>query len=1438
MTLLSNQINEYTNHVLNLGIDIGSTTVKFAVLDYKDTIIYSNYQRHNSDIWKTLEDTLNMLYQLYPDTMFHLAVTGSGGLAVSERLELPFIQEVIAGSKAIERFLPTVNVIIELGGEDAKITFYDNGIDQKMNGICAGGTGAFIDQMAVLLKTDALGLDDLAKEATTIYPIAARCGVFAKTDIQPLLNDGARKEDIAASIFQAVVNQTISGLAGGKKIKGNVGFLGGPLHFLPQLRLRFQKTLNLKDEEMIVPENGELYVSIGAALASRKQNSTVSIKELLTQINENKNNPCGNEDHLPPLFTSKEDYESFLSRHANHKVTRTPLEDYSGNCFLGLDIGSTTAKAALIDSKGNLLFSLYRNNEGSPLDSAKEMLSTIYERLPSSATIAYSAVTGYGEHLIKAAFRCDIGEVETIAHYTAGSFFLPKVDLVLDIGGQDMKCMQVHDGVIDNVLLNEACSSGCGSFIETFAKSLGMTVEDFSKVGLQSQKPADLGSRCTVFMNSKVKQVQKEGTSIGDISAGLCYSVVKNALYKVIKIKSPEQLGRNIIVQGGTFLNNAILRSLELLIGKEVVRPDIAGLMGAFGAALIAKSTWKEGMTSTLISSYQLNNFSYETLITRCQHCTNNCLLTVNRFSDGSHFITGNRCEKATGRESKTQVANLYEYKLKRLFDYEPLKPSEAKRGIIGIPRVLNMYENYPFWFRFFTDLGFSIQLSPMSTRKLYEHGMDTISSDTACYPAKLVHGHIMSLVNQGITHIFYPCIPKERVEFKGVSNCYNCPMVISYSEVIKANMDILNEKNVRLHNPFLPYNNKKRLVKRLFEEFSDYGVTMKEVDNAVNHAWIEDLKFKQDVQNKGEEVIKELNDTNKRGIVLSGRPYHLDPEVHHGIPELITSLGLAVLTEDSVSHLGKLERPLRVLDQWMYHSRLYEAADYVSKQDNLELIQLNSFGCGPDSIASEQAQEILTKTGKIYTILKIDEVSNLGAIKIRLRSLNAAMEARLLNSQPASLLNHPTNLLNRPANLQNPPTNSIAQEKHSRVIFTKQMRSQHTILAPQMAPIHFELVQEAARSEGYHLEILKTVGKEDIELGLKYVNNDSCYPSIIIIGQILRALQSGKYDLNNTSIIMSQTGGPCRASNYLSLLKKALQSTGLDNIPIISLNVQGLEKNPGFKITPSLVKKSIMAMVYGDLLMKVLFQTRPYELASGQSQKLFEKWLEECKNNVRTGNRSIFRETLKNIVTDFDQVPIELKTKPRVGLVGEILVKYHPTANNNMVKFIEDSGAEMVVPGLTEFFLYCAYGRDLDSQYLEGNTTKKLLSNLFIHYMESFRNDMRIALKESTRFNPPATIHELAQSVKFLLSLCNQTGEGWLLTSEMVELINEGAHNIICMQPFACLPNHITGKGMIKKIKENYPQTNIVAVDYDPGASEVNQINRIKLMLERAMTN
>ncbi|MCT8978454.1 2-hydroxyacyl-CoA dehydratase [Clostridium sp. CX1] len=1403
-------------NLFSVGIDIGSTTVKVVILNNKKLVIYSKYDRHYSDIKKKLQEILNDAYGIIGDEQVTVMVTGSGGMNIANSIGATFIQEVVAATKAIKTYYPQTDVAIELGGEDAKITYFEGGIEQRMNGTCAGGTGSFIDQMASLLKVDAGELNELAKNYKVIYPIAARCGVFAKTDVQPLLNEGVAKEDIAVSVLQAIVIQTVSGLACGRAIKGNVAFLGGPLFFLSELRKRFIDVLKLKEDQIIFPENPQLYVAIGASLSSDKEKS-VSFKSLMDKFENFQTQSIVETDRLTPLFSNGEEYEKFRLRHSKNSVKRKELSEFQGQCFLGIDAGSTTTKAALIDSEGTLLYTYYGSNEGSPLKSTIRVLKELYSVLPEKAKIMNSAVTGYGEALLKAGLKIDIGEIETVAHYKAADFFCPGVDFILDIGGQDMKCIKIKDGVIDSILLNEACSAGCGSFLDTFATSLNMSVGDFAAKAIDSRGPVDLGSRCTVFMNSRVKQSQKEGASVEDISAGLSYSVIKNALFKVIKARNPKELGNKIVVQGGTFYNDAVLRSFEILSEREAIRPDIAGIMGAFGAALIAKERYEDGYETSLIDEQSLESFDVSTNIARCKLCSNNCLLTINKFKDGERFVSGNRCERGAGKQKENNsLPNLFEYKYNRLFQYEPLSIEEAKRGAVGIPRVLNMYENYPFWFTVFTELGFRVELSDRSSKKIYEKGIETIPSESVCYPGKMVHGHIMNLYEKGIDFIFYPSITHEQKEQKDADNHFNCPIVTSYPEVIKNNIDVIREKNILYMKPFLPLDNKKRMISRLQEALQVFNIDRNEIAEAVIKAYEEQEAFKKDIQRSGEDTLKLIRENEIKGIVLAGRPYHIDPHINHGIPDMINSLGMAVLTEDSVAHLGEVERPLRVVDQWVYHSRLYAAASFVSKEKDLELVQLNSFGCGLDAVTTDQVQEILNGNSKIYTTLKIDEGNNLGAARIRLRSLKASMAEREKNGIELKRVNNIT----------------------KRIPFTKEMKKNHTILVPEMSPIHFQFLEVAFRESGYNLVVLPSQDREAIEVGLKFVNNDVCYPAIIAIGQLLEALQSGKYDINNTSVMISQTGGGCRATNYIGFLRKALKDAGFENIPVISLNANGMEKNPGFKLSIPLLDRAMMALVYGDCLMSVLYRVRPYEKVKGSANKLYEKWVKICKAALKNKNKASFKRNIENIIRDFDELEITDEVKPKVGLVGEILVKFHPTANNNVVSIVEAEGAEAVMPALTDFLLYSAYDSDYKYKYLSGSKLSQILGNSAIAIIEFYRSTYKKALASSNRFYQQKSIKEIAKGASTVVDLGHMTGEGWFLTGEMVELIESGVKNIICMQPFACLPNHVTGKGMMKELKRVYPGTNIVAIDYDPGASEVNQLNRIKLMISTAFEN
>ncbi|WP_270240708.1 2-hydroxyacyl-CoA dehydratase [Collinsella tanakaei] len=1456
---------------LHLGIDVGSTTVKLAVLNDANQIVYAKYQRHHTDVRACARDLFVGAAGVLGDARMTCAITGSGGLLLSQWLDLEFVQEVIASKRAVETLIPQTDVAIELGGEDAKIIYFDSGIEQRMNGTCAGGTGAFIDQMATLLHTDAAGLNKLAADATTIYPIASRCGVFAKTDVQPLLNEGARPEDVAASIFQAVVTQTISGLACGRPIRGYVAFLGGPLQYLSELRRRFYITLDLDEEHRIVPDNAHLFVASGAAMA-RESTKLSTFDELIAAIDALGDTQGAEVERLSPLFASEDEYAEFKERHNKEVVPKGDPASYAGErVFIGIDAGSTTMKAAMVGEDGQLLHTWYGNNNGDILGTAKVIMADFYQHIPVGARIGHVTTTGYGEALLIEALKADSGEIETVAHLRGSRAFLPGVEFILDIGGQDMKCLRVRDGVIEHIMLNEACSSGCGSFIESFAVSMNMDVRTFAQAAIEAKAPVDLGSRCTVFMNSRVKQAQKEGATVGDIAAGLSYSVIKNALFKVIKLRDPKEIGTQVIVQGGTFMSDATLRAFEQLTGVNAVRPDIAGCMGAYGAALLARDRAGADGISSILSADEIASLTVTQRHARCGRCSNNCQLTINDFGGGRRFITGNRCEKGAGhRSNKTEVPNVFVQKNALLFDRESLDPDAAPRGTVGIPRALNMYENYPFWHTFFTKLGFSVVLSDNSTKQTYEAGIESMPSESVCYPAKLSHGHIMNLIDKDPDFIWMPCVRWERKEDPTAGNCYNCPIVMSYPTALGLNIDEISEKHVEFMYPFVPYHDKIELKRRLYELIAVERVadaqagrgrvhgpkiTRTEIDAAVNAAYEEDARFHQQIQTMGEEAVKWIEDNGGHGIVLAGRPYHNDPEINHALPELITSFGFAVLTEDSVAHLVKPERPIRVVDQWMFHSRLYAAARFVTMRNDLDLVQMNSFGCGLDALTTDQVQEILEASGKIYTVLKIDEVSNLGAARIRIRSLMAALKDQAAEraaeaaaageefqvgaaSPVEPSVDQPVFATHKYALEAQRASKSAAFPK---VSFTQEMKDAgYTILCPQMAPIHFDLIKEVFRASGYNLELLPSTDRGAVEAGLRYVNNDICYPSILVTGQIMEAIESGRYDLSKTAVVITQTGGGCRATNYIALIRKALRDSGHADIPVISLSAVKLdEDNPGFKLTPTMLKAAVYSVLFGDVMMQMLYRCRPYEATPGAANQLFEQFMDRARKLAPAFNRRNFTKLSREAIHAFDTMPLVGEgTKPRVGVVGEILVKFHPTANNHVVDVIEAEGCEAVVPGLLDFFLYSMSNATVQKNELGSSAVTRASMDAAIGLVDWMRKPVEEMLEQSERFERPEPISAMAQKATQVLSLCNNMGEGWLLTAEMLDLIDHGAPNIICTQPFACLPNHVVGKAVIKELRRQHPESNIVAVDYDPGASEVNQLNRIKLMISVAKEN
>lgn len=1673
---------------LRVGLDIGSTTVKAVVLDQSDSLgdtLFSDYRRHHANVRATVAGLLVDIHKKLVDLgrgdePIRLSITGSGGLALADNLHVPFIQEVIAETEAIDKEYPQADVIIELGGEDAKITYLKPTPEQRMNGSCAGGTGAFIDQMSTLLDTDAAGLNEMAKSYENLYPIASRCGVFAKTDLQPLINDGAAKPDLAASIFTAVATQTIAGLASGRPIHGTVIFLGGPLFFMSELRAAFQRALEGKVDEFIVPTDAHLYVAYGSALQADTDSDdqghhfeAYTCDEILKRLDELKNLPS-NTPTMPPLFPTEADREDFNKRHHKEHIHIGTLEGAHGPHFLGIDAGSTTIKATLVNDDREIVWSSYANNEGSPLTAAINIVKKIQSELPEGAWIARSCATGYGEGLITTGLHLDEGVVETMAHYRGAEMVSPGVTAVIDIGGQDMKYLAITDGVIDSIAVNEACSSGCGSFLQTFAMSMGLTIQEFTQKALASTHPVDLGSRCTVFMNSSVKQAQKEGASIEDIAAGLCYSVVRNALYKVIKLRDSGELGDTVVVQGGTFLNDAVLRAFELLTEREVTRPNIAGLMGAFGAALTARMHYEDiadddnahvgadgrsvdaaaaeesaagdepnaaahageivvdgvrHTVSSILTGEALNEMSMTTERDVCKLCQNHCKLTITTFSDGSRFVTGNRCERGgDAKKKRSDRPNLYDYKYKRCFAYRRLTDKNATRGEIGIPRALNMYENYPFWFTLLTSLGFKVMISGRSSHELFETGIESIASENICYPAKLVHGHIKWLLNKGMKTIFYPCVSYEDNLVPNTDNHYNCPVVANYPLVVGANMPELRDPDVRYMHPYFNLANHELMVDRIVEEFAWASVSREEAETAVKAAYAEDKVFKHDVQQEGLKALAYMKEHDCRGIVLAGRPYHIDPEINHGIPETICALGMVVLSEDSICELQPGEKldltdflsegeedprkknangfrhvddrkvtvnrmPLRVTNQWAYHSRLYAAAHFVASYPGLELVQLNSFGCGLDAITTDQVAEILADKADVYTLLKIDEVSNLGAAKIRLRSLKAAVEEREANkarmakaalatsdesgsaesdaprnaahaaaqaaarkaqeqaesdlataqaalaeaqaavaaaeakvkaadrpvdaadagSDAAAPANAPKStgfrktgskaptpgrqvLLDatmaanpkltkamrdaskraakrdiadvRLAALGDGTTNDAANAKSKsaksksghnnatmsryahREKFVKDMKKDYTIVAPQMSPIHFSLVESVIRSGGYKFDILKHASREDVETGLKYVNNDACYPAIMVIGQLIDAILEGKYDPDKVCLAITQTGGMCRATNYFGLIRKALIDAGYPQIPVIAISTQGLEDNPGFKVTPALLHRTVKALILGDLLMKCLYRVRPYEVEKGAANRLYEQWdviVREALEHHGFSKTAAKTPWLKRrylpypvlareIVKSFDALPLkDVPRKVRVGVVGEILVKYQPDANNHVVDVIESQDCEAVVPGIMEFMTTRPYITDWNEKYL-GTGGNKTLYALMRWSLDRYNAPIKAAIATSHgKFKQDDPMPELVEKAAEATSIGVQAGEGWLLTAEILELIEQGCPNVICAQPFACLPNHVTGRGMFGKIRRLHPEANIVSIDYDPGASEANQLNRIKLMIAAA---
>ena len=1404
-----------------LGLDIGSTTVKLALLQADGTIAETRYCRHGTAVRATLASLLAEISQLYPSATVRCAMTGSGALDLSQQLSILFVQELLATARAISFSAPDTSVAVELGGEDAKLLYLGQDVELRMNESCAGGTGAFIDQMARLLNTDAGGLNELASRHTTLYPIASRCGVFAKTDIVPLLNGGVSREDIAASIFQAVVEQTIGGLACGRPITGKVAFLGGPLHFLSELKKLFVKNLDLSPQYIAHLPHAQCTAAIGAARCAISADDTAQpqdLADLARLAGSLSHSPKVSTDKvLPGMFADSREYAHFCQRHETaNAMPSANIQEARGALFLGLDLGSTTVKAVLVDGERRILDSCYASNGGNPLQTLLPPLADMLDRIPDGAWLSASGATGYGAHLAESALGVDNVMVETLAHFKAATRLVPEVSYVIDIGGQDMKCLKIDNGVISDVSLNEACSAGCGAFLESFARGLGLSMQEFVNISLFAAHPADLGSRCTVFMNSRVTQAQKDGLPIADIAAGLCYSVVRNALDKVLRIKNPQELGEHVVVQGGAFLNDALLCAMERTLGRHVHRPAASGLMGAYGAALEALERsectgTRSGITATLIRGLAMRTRSF-----RCRDCGNNCLLTETRFSHGSRHIAGNRCDRfSEARRGATVTApNLVAWKNQRIFRYEPLPLESAPRGRLGIPRVLNVYAHYPFWFTLFTSLGFRVEVSPPTSRALFAAGLSSVPSQSVCYPAKLAHGHVLALLESGIKSIFFPCIPREAQEFAEMCDSFSCPVACGYPQVIRENLPEIKDAGAVMHAPFVNLTHTASLVSNLCREFN---LPRGEVRAAVRAARHEQAHYQRELRAEAEHIYAETLRTKGVLVVLAGRPYHADPQVHHGLPDFIASLGAAVVSEDALPRSWVTHRmnfALRARNQWTYAARLYRAGLWACEADHgqarVELVQLTSFGCGIDAITADQMRELMRAHGKLYTLIKMDEGNALASARIRIRSLLAVSHAdRSSSVKEAQSLAAP--------------------------VFSKRDAGTHTILVPQMAPLHFPLMTAAIAGSDHTVRLLPTVSAEAVSLGQAYVNNDACYPAIVAIGQLLLALRNDGLDPRRTALLLSQTCGPCRASNYPALLRKALQEYGYDPIPVLTLNASGADSQPGLRPNRAMLWRMLLGMLAGDMLQRLSLFTGTYECRKGQTEDRLQHWLQLLTPAIRKGDESALRQMLPRLVYDFATIRTDLTPRPRVAVVGEILLTYHADANNHIVEQIRQEGGEPLLPDFANFMLYCLRDAVYDWRFQGGSAWAALGNSIVMRRIEGMRRYMRGALNTSplsAHVMPVAHIDDLARLGQSVMSLGNSAGEGWLLPAEMLEFLEHGTSNILCLQPFGCLPNHVVGRGAFKAVRRQRSEANIMALDYDPGSSEANQLNRIRLFM------
>ena len=1393
-----------------IGIDVGSTTVKVVALDEQGNVCFSRYKRHHARAREVVADMLGELLQEQGDVEVCACITGSVGMGMSERHSIPFIQEVVAATKAIQQDYPQVASMIDIGGEDAKIVFFEHGeaADLRMNGNCAGGTGAFIDQMAVILGTDVDELNRLALKAGRIYPIASRCGVFCKTDIQNLVARNVSREDIAASIFHAVAVQTVMTLAHGWDIKAPVLFCGGPLTFIPALRKAFAEYLHLREDEMVLPANGTLLPATGAALSRGEEDETFKLSALIARLSEASaaaDHPCG----LKPVFSGAGDYAGWEKRISSHRIGRASLREGVQDVFLGIDSGSTTTKIVVIDSDGNLLFTYYKPNGGHAIETVADGLALLKDRCREQGAVLHikgSCSTGYGEDLIKAAFQLDAGIVETIAHYVAAYYLDRDVSFILDIGGQDMKAIFVDNGIINRIEINEACSSGCGSFIETFANTLGYTARDFASAACRSARPCDLGSRCTVFMNSKVKQVLREGATVDDIAAGLAYSVVKNCLYRVLKLKDVSELGRHIVVQGGTMRNDAVVRALELLTGAEVIRCDIPELMGAFGCALYARRYGKREVSLDDI----LSQADYSTHELHCRGCNNQCQVFRYRFANGKDYYSGNRCEKVFTNGAKEEPgANAYHFKNDLLFG-RAARQVEHPVLTLGISRSLNMYENFPFWHTLFTACGIQVCLSDDSDFKAYERSARMVMSDNICFPAKLVHAHVQNLMDRGVDRIFLPFVIFER---KGnEQNSYNCPVVTGYSEVIKS----VQGTGIPIDSPAISFKDPKLLYRQCLNYLKGLGVGEAVVKEAFARAMDEQEAFGHSLAEHDRHLLEESRRKGRRTVLLAGRPYHTDMLIQHKISDILAEMGIDVITDDIVrDQTTQVEGDVHFLPQWSYPNRILKAAQWCAAQgSDVQFVEMTSFGCGPDAFLVDEVRDILIRSGKPFTLLKLDDINNVGSMKLRVRSL---IESMKLSGER-----------------QVPPRKREEGGEAASVSY-HDLRTKK-ILVPYFTPFISPLIPAFMRLAGYDVDNLPLSNMDSCEWGLKYANNEVCYPATLIVGDVVKAFKSGKYDPKQTIVAMTQTGGQCRASNYISLIKKALEEAGYPSVPVISLTFGSSldSRQPSFRVNwVKMLPVALRTILYSDCISKFYYAAVVREKEAGQAARLRDRYLQEGEELILKYQTKDLLGRLSEAARQFNDICRELDC-PKVGVVGEIFLKFNPFAQKNVIEWLTEQGIEVVPSVLADFFMQNFVNRKvrvescIQQQFLP-DFVYKLAYKMVGCQIEKFNK----VGSEFRYFNPFKDIFEEADEAKKVISLNAQFGEGWLLPAEILSYARQGIYNVVSLQPFGCIANHIVSKGIEKRIKSVIPELNMLSLDFDSGVSDVNITNRLLLFID-----